>query len=649
MTIRIKLLTIFGSLFFSFILAAGFFTILNNRVKMIETEERLLMELRNAYTDELIALEKICNSPFLQAVNEYRNTRENTDLIYKKMETLEILPSLSRSIAEALQAIVTLKDLSLSNTGILQDQLARIDRTTETSGIDRNYFNLFTLYTENIKKEQITDPETIETLSNLSRELSVTAINLSFNLTTSIETLDRNSSIIMEETGRILKLGYTVSIAVVVIFILVGFLFLLLSITGMNKRISRVHNGIELMKEGFLNKPVNLKSNDEIQFLNDTIDQFRGSLLGIIKRLKKVSGNNMTIKIELEETVVLINGITDSFIDSVMNMNREIKALHTHLMDSDRQFSIINSNIRELNEIIGNQNSIVGKASEAVLTMTQSADVMKQEAGLQDRSSRDLQESVRISEESLSSTRSVISEVYESIGVIRGIAETIKKIAYQTNLLAMNAAIEAAHAGDYGKGFSVVADEIRQLAEISSSNTNQITDALGTIIDKIEQSDEAGTRTFEAFQKIHNEISRSSLSYSRIHRGIMDFAAGSTSMNDTVRQLNDVSSQVKFNSDRIAGSAAQTSQSIEEVKNISSGILNMVKALSEEFKLIDRQAKRMKQLAVRINSSTNLLNSNINWFKTAAEKEIPVIEDFRDPDDSTSFEELTESLPAQGE
>ena len=647
MTIRIKMLTIFGSLFFSFILAAGFFTLFNNRVKTIETEQRLLMELRNAYTDELIALEKICNSPFLQAVNEYRNTRENTDLIFKKMESLETLPSLSQSIKEALEAIVTLKDLSLSNTEILLNQLERIDRATETPGIDRNYFNLFTLYTENIKKEQITDSEIIDTLTTHSRDLSVTVINLSFNLTTSIETLDRNSSIILEETDRILKFGYTLSIAVVVVFILVGFLFLLLSITGMNKRITRVHNGIELMKEGFLNRPVSLKSNDEIQFLNDTIDKFRGSLMGIIKRLKKVSGNNVAIKNELEETVVLINGITDTFINSVMDMNREIKTLHTHLMDSDKQFSIINSNINELNDIIRNQNIIVGTASEAVITMTESADILKDEAGKQDRSTRDLQESVRISEESLSSTRSVISEVYESIGVIRGIAETIKKIASQTNLLAMNAAIEAAHAGDYGKGFSVVADEIRQLAEISSSNTNQITDALGTIIEKIEQSDEAGTRTFEAFQQIHNEISQSSRSYSRIHKGIMDFAAGSTSMNMTVKQLNDVSSQVKFNSDRIAGSADQTSRSIEEIKNISSGILDKVKALSEEFKQIDRQAKRMKQLAVRINSSTNLLNSNINWFKTSEVKKLPVADYIRDSEDSTSSEELTESVPAQ--
>ena len=647
MTIRIKMLTIFGSLFFSFILAAGFFTLFNNRVKTIETEQRLLMELRNAYTDELIALEKICNSPFLQAVNEYRNTRENTDLIFKKMESLETLPSLSQSIKEALEAIVTLKDLSLSNTEILLNQLERIDRATETPGIDRNYFNLFTLYTENIKKEQITDSEIIDTLTTLSRDLSVTVINLSFNLTTSIETLDRNSSIILEETDRILKFGYTLSIAVVVVFILVGFLFLLLSITGMNKRITRVHNGIELMKEGFLNRPVSLKSNDEIQFLNDTIDKFRGSLMGIIKRLKKVSGNNVAIKNELEETVVLINGITDTFINSVMDMNREIKTLHTHLMDSDKQFSIINSNINELNDIIRNQNIIVGTASEAVITMTESADILKDEAGKQDISTRDLQESVRISEESLSSTRSVISEVYESIGVIRGIAETIKKIASQTNLLAMNAAIEAAHAGDYGKGFSVVADEIRQLAEISSSNTNQITDALGTIIEKIEQSDEAGTRTFEAFQQIHNEISQSSRSYSRIHKGIMDFAAGSTSMNMTVKQLNDVSSQVKFNSDRIAGSTDQTSRSIEEIKNISSGILDKVKALSEEFKQIDRQAKRMKQLAVRINSSTNLLNSNINWFKTSEVKKLPVADYIRDSEDSTSSEELTESVPAQ--
>jgi methyl-accepting chemotaxis protein len=82
----------------------------------------------------------------------------------------------------------------------------------------------------------------------------------------------------------------------------------------------------------------------------------------------------------------------------------------------------------------------------------------------------------------------------------------INGIASQTNLLAMNAAIEAAHAGEYGKGFSVVADEIRKLAEASAANSKAIKTNLAAIIAGIKNANEASARSSESFATVQREI-----------------------------------------------------------------------------------------------------------------------------------------------
>ena len=104
--------------------------------------------------------------------------------------------------------------------------------------------------------------------------------------------------------------------------------------------------------------------------------------------------------------------------------------------------------------------------------------------------------------EKLSNTVEVVRNINNSIGSISDMIKIIDGIAAQTNLLAMNAAIEAAHAGDAGRGFAVVADEIRSLAETTSNNSQEIGSIIRDVMEKIHIAAESSEDTIQAFQDI---------------------------------------------------------------------------------------------------------------------------------------------------
>jgi methyl-accepting chemotaxis protein len=143
------------------------------------------------------------------------------------------------------------------------------------------------------------------------------------------------------------------------------------------------------------------------------------------------------------------------------------------------------------------------------------------------------------------------ADVEQTTNEIAGIADVIEDVATSTNLLAMNAAIEAAHAGESGKGFSVVASEIRSLATTTSDNANVISNNIKTIVKQMKNSMELSNKADSVMEKMIDGVAIAEqsfgeiiLSQSGISRSTQELTADLESLNETSANLRHSSQEI---------------------------------------------------------------------------------------------------------
>ncbi len=381
------------------------------------------------------------------------------------------------------------------------------------------------------------------------------------------------------------------------------------------KPVSKTSAILSELGKGDLTKQMKVTSRNEIGQMsinfNTTVKKFRQLVLAIKNNTSDLYEIGQALSTHMTETANAINWINSN----VEEVKQQAVNQSSGVNQTSATMDEIMNTITQLNHSIENQAASVTESSAAIEEMVANIASVTQTLEKTDNSINHLSSATDEGRETINSTNAVTQKIIEESGSLLEASTVIQNIASQTNLLAMNAAIEAAHAGDSGKGFAVVADEIRKLAEESSSQGRSITETLENLSDEIStlaDSSKNVEEKFEVILKFTNEVKEMS---SRLMEAMKEQEHGSKEVLIAIKDINTVTSDVKSDSVEMLEGGKRVANEMLKLNELTRIITDSMNEMSEASVQINNSIQEVNGLAHKNTESINKLSTEMKKFK----------------------------------
>ncbi len=409
-----------------------------------------------------------------------------------------------------------------------------------------------------------------------------------------------------------------IALSVTLLAVIISLTLTFLISSSITRPIRQVTDTIKELKDkkGDLTRRIEVKSKDEIGELGQYFNQFLANFRDMVARLKRVSALNSEVRARLLNATGETASASNEIVSTIESLRSQMEKLNGEIEDVLKSVEVFSSFTDKLDREIDSMASATEESTSSIEEMIASVNNVSEIVNNKTRAADELvmlaENRGKISETLYDNIQALLKLVDE----VSSIAEMIKAIANQTNLLSMNAAIEAAHAGDAGKGFAVVADEIRKLAETSNENANQITSIIERVVSGITQvSKEAGENS-EAFRSINEGIRSISNAFSEINANTSELSIGGQQILEAMTQLREVSMSVKDGSVEMKDGISKISGSIQRMTGISGGILNGVNEIDIGAKDINNSMVEISELSKKMDENSQTMDQELNEMRT---------------------------------
>lgn len=357
----------------------------------------------------------------------------------------------------------------------------------------------------------------------------------------------------------------------------------------MAKPLVKLGNVVEQMAEGNLNASFDgvKDSNDEIGLIKVRMQHMATMLSDIVEKIREASDHMTASSSELNETS-----------EQTLSANGEISRAVQDVAEGSTNMA---TSILDINDNLGTMSSETQVIDSSVHEIKKQAALVQESSQMMSDKMRNMRESSVRMDEGIATISERIRKVNEVVDKVREIVSVIEEISGQTNLLSLNASIEAARAGDAGRGFAVVAEEIRVLSDNTSEQLENIKQIISELISECSECVKASENIVE-----DNAAQKEEIGYVLTEFGTLDEQIGLTADKaEEIKKL--VETMVELN-----GNITQSSGGLTDVSSANAAATEEMTANIEE---LNAMMHGVADMAGQMHDQSEKLNSALQYFK----------------------------------
>jgi methyl-accepting chemotaxis protein len=414
-----------------------------------------------------------------------------------------------------------------------------------------------------------------------------------------------------------LSVGAVVVSALLSLFIALGLA------NSISKSIRSILGQATRMKEGDLTIKAEVSTNDELGVLAENLNGAVGGVKALVESVKTRAAMSAKEAKRLSAMADEVFTASSGISQGTEEMRKDFDGLVESISGSVSSIEKIFGNISELSDQVGSQASAVSQISASIEEI--SASLRNVERVIEGK--KDLYnhlKSVTVTGgEKVEATNEYIADISKNAEAIVELISMIKGVSSQTNLLAMNASIEAAHAGEFGKGFAVVADEIRNLAESTGAGAVEVSSSLEALVADIGAALESSRESGAAFGIIDGEVRQVIGAFEEISGNAAELTEGSAEITKAMTSLLSLTSAIEAGSTSMETETEAIDKSLKEIEKTSTRSRDKLREIDTRTIRIRAGISELSDIASQSRDGVELLNREIAAFKTEISESEP--------------------------